>query len=57
MLNGDTHKEYHVGHLRNIAFGDAVNRIIAANGYTSVGFLILMILEFMWLRRCGVYAY
>jgi len=34
--NGNTHKEYHVGHLRNIAFGDAVNRIIAANGYTSI---------------------
>jgi len=34
--NGNTHKEYHVGHLRNIAFGDAVNRILAANGYTSI---------------------
>lgn len=34
--NGNTHKEYHVGHLRNIAFGDAVNRILSANGYTSI---------------------
>jgi arginyl-tRNA synthetase len=34
--NGNTHKEYHVGHLRNIAFGDAVNRILAANGYTTI---------------------
>lgn len=34
--NGNTHKEYHVGHLRNIAFGDAVNRILSANGYNSI---------------------
>jgi arginyl-tRNA synthetase len=34
--NGNTHKEYHVGHLRNIAFGDAVNRLLKANGYTSI---------------------
>ncbi len=34
--NGNTHKEYHVGHLRNIAFGDAVNRLLTANGYTSI---------------------
>ncbi len=34
--NGNTHKEYHVGHLRNIAFGDAINRILSANGYTSL---------------------
>ena len=34
--NGNTHKEYHVGHLRNIVFGDSVNRILAANGYTSI---------------------
>ncbi len=31
--NANTHKEYHVGHLRNIAYGDAVNRILAANGW------------------------
>ncbi len=34
--NGNTHKEYHVGHLRNIAYGDAVNRILAANGWTTI---------------------
>lgn len=32
--NANTHKEYHVGHLRNIAYGDAVNRILSANGFT-----------------------
>lgn len=34
--NANTHKEYHVGHLRNICYGDAVNRIINANGYESI---------------------
>jgi len=34
--NGNTHKEYHVGHLRNISYGDAVNRLISANGYESI---------------------
>jgi arginyl-tRNA synthetase len=34
--NGNTHKEYHVGHLRNIAYGDAVNRLLAVNGFKSV---------------------
>ncbi len=34
--NANTHKEYHVGHLRNISYGDAVNRILAANGYKSI---------------------
>jgi arginyl-tRNA synthetase len=34
--NGNTHKEYHVGHMRNISYGDAVNRLIAANGYESI---------------------
>ncbi len=34
--NGNTHKEVHIGHLRNIAYGDAVNRILAANGYTAI---------------------
>lgn len=34
--NGNTHKEYHVGHLRNISYGDAVNRLLAANGYESI---------------------
>lgn len=31
--NVNTHKDYHVGHLRNICYGDAVSRILAANGY------------------------
>ncbi|MFA5155111.1 MAG: arginine--tRNA ligase [Patescibacteria group bacterium] len=34
--NGNTHKEYHVGHLRNIAYGDAVNRLLAKNGYQVI---------------------
>ena len=34
--NANTHKEYHVGHLRNLAYGDAVTRILDANGYTAI---------------------
>lgn len=34
--NGNTHKEYHVGHLRNISYGDAVNRLLSVNGYESI---------------------
>ncbi len=34
--NGNTHKEYHVGHLRNISYGDAVNRLLRANGYKAI---------------------
>ncbi|HZJ40790.1 MAG TPA: arginine--tRNA ligase [Candidatus Saccharimonadales bacterium] len=34
--NGNTHKEYHVGHLRNIAYGDAINRLLDANGFKSI---------------------
>ena len=34
--NANTHKEYHVGHLRNICYGDAVNSIIAANCYKNI---------------------
>ena len=34
--NGNTHKEYHVGHLRNISYGDAVNHLLDANGYKSI---------------------
>lgn len=34
--NANTHKEYHIGHLRNIAYGDAVNRILASNGYNAI---------------------
>ncbi len=32
-FNPNTHKEVHIGHLRNIAYGDAVNRILSANGW------------------------
>lgn len=34
--NGNTHKEYHVGHLRNVAYGDAASRLLSANGYESI---------------------
>ncbi len=34
--NGNTHKEYHVGHLRNISYGDAINRLLTANGYAAI---------------------
>jgi arginyl-tRNA synthetase len=34
--NGNTHKEYHVGHLRNIAYGEAVKNILHANGYPTI---------------------
>lgn len=34
--NVNTHKEFHIGHLRNICYGDALQRILAANGYTSM---------------------
>lgn len=34
--NANTHKEYHVGHLRNIAYGDSVNKILSANGFKAI---------------------
>ncbi|MBU0620187.1 arginine--tRNA ligase, partial [Patescibacteria group bacterium] len=34
--NANTHKEYHIGHLRNICYGDAVNKILSANGYDII---------------------
>lgn len=34
--NGNTHKEYHVGHLRNISYGDTVSRLLKANGYKVI---------------------
>ncbi len=34
--NGNTHKELHIGHLRNISYGDSVNKILAANGYDTI---------------------
>jgi arginyl-tRNA synthetase len=34
--NVNTHKEYHIGHLRNLSFGQAVVRILSANGYDAI---------------------
>lgn len=34
--NANTHKEYHVGHLRNICYGDAAAKILSANGFEVV---------------------
>lgn len=34
--NANTHKEYHIGHLRNISYGDAVSRIAKANGWKAI---------------------
>lgn len=34
--NVNTHKEYHAGHLRNLCYGDAINRMLAASGYESI---------------------
>ena len=35
-FNVNTHKECHIGHLRNACFGEAVNRILKNNGYQSI---------------------
>jgi len=34
--NGNTHKEIHIGHLRNISYGNSVCKILEANGYDVV---------------------
>ena len=34
--NGNTHKEYHVGHLRNIAYGETVKNLLNKNGYKAI---------------------
>jgi arginyl-tRNA synthetase len=34
--NGNTHKELHVGHLRNICLGDCLTKILQANGCDSI---------------------
>ena len=34
--NANTHKEYHIGHLRNIAYGDAIFRILKNNGHNAI---------------------
>ena len=33
----NTHKGFHVGHLRNVALGDSLSRIFKYNGYDVVG--------------------
>jgi len=35
FANGNTHKEFHVGHLRNICYGDSVTKILNTNGYKA----------------------
>lgn len=34
--NGNTHKELHIGHLRNIGLGDTINRLLDISGYRSL---------------------
>lgn len=34
--NGNTHKELHIGHLRNIIYGDSLTKILRANGFQPV---------------------
>lgn len=34
--NGNTHKECHIGHLRNIAYGDSIYRLLMANSYGAI---------------------
>jgi len=36
--NGNTHKEFHVGHLRNICYGDAVAKILNFAGVKNIIF-------------------
>lgn len=33
--NVNTHKNFHIGHLRNICFGESMNNIFKTNGYKS----------------------
>lgn len=35
FANLNTHKEVHVGHLRNLSFGEAVARVLKASGYDT----------------------
>ncbi|PIT94783.1 arginine--tRNA ligase [Candidatus Falkowbacteria bacterium CG10_big_fil_rev_8_21_14_0_10_39_9] len=34
--NGNTHKEVHIGHLRNICFGDAITKLLTTSGYKTI---------------------
>lgn len=38
FANLNTHKEVHVGHVRNISYGDSVHRLLKANGFMAVPF-------------------
>lgn len=61
--NGNTHKEYHVGHLRNICYGEAVVRLLDASAYKVIpvsyindfGIHVAKVLWFWddYLRRIG----
>ncbi|MEA3450014.1 MAG: arginine--tRNA ligase [Patescibacteria group bacterium] len=35
FTNANTHKQYHVGHVRNLCFGDSITKILNANGYKT----------------------
>ncbi|MDP3836710.1 MAG: arginine--tRNA ligase [bacterium] len=34
--NANTHKEYHIGHLRNLFYGDTISRMLRLNGYQTI---------------------
>lgn len=34
--NVNTHKAYHIGHLRNLVYGDAINRLLLTCGYDAL---------------------
>jgi arginyl-tRNA synthetase len=34
--NGNTHKELHIGHLRNICYGDSLTKILKASGASAI---------------------
>jgi len=36
FANGNTHKEFHIGHLRNVAYGSAVAGLLSAVGYEVI---------------------
>lgn len=38
FANQNTHKEVHVGHVRNFSYGDSVCRLLKANGYEALPF-------------------
>lgn len=38
FANQNTHKEVHIGHVRNFSYGDSVCRLLKANGYKSLPF-------------------